>query len=279
MKKSNRANYKKLLVAAVFLGSIGVNGVAVSATNTLAQGQTSDEFLTAMVNRAEFSFRGTVIEKNERLSVEGIPYTFVTYNVDEVISGDYSGGTITLKYVGGEFANGNRLTASNSPDIKVGENSILMVQQSTDTGCDFVECENGRFIISNDAVIASNESAIRINALGRSEYTSALDFQGSDKSSSATSSNVADFIQHLKSLKQSSFSQRSRVSVASDQPNAPSVTSADVDAPFNAYSGLLKSGAAPSVPSSSSQEAGSNSESFDQWEVEQLKENGGNPLL
>ncbi|OED40474.1 hypothetical protein ACH42_16425 [Endozoicomonas sp. (ex Bugula neritina AB1)] len=275
MKKSNITSCKKLLATAIFLGSIGMVGPAISGTSALSQGQSSDAFLKGMVSRAEFIFKGTVVDKSEKLSIEGIPYTFVTYNIDEVVSGNYSGGTITLKYVGGQFANGNYLKASNSPDIKVGENSILMVRQSEDTGCDFVECENGRFIINNDSVITASESAIRINALGRSEYTAAFNQQNSSKSPS----NVSDFIEHLKSLKQSAVAQKSSVSIASDQTNNSSVTSADIDAPFNAYSGLLKGGAAPSIPAPDSQELTPNSESFDQWELEQLKENDGNPLL
>ena len=112
------------------------------------------------------------------------PILFITYNVDDVITGAYQDSTITLKFVGGEYANGNRLTASNSPNIQLGEESVLFVQQGLDTGCDFVQCENGRFLLIDGKVIAANEQAIVVDDNNGIDYISyAAQKDGSHKAS------------------------------------------------------------------------------------------------
>ena len=142
----------------LLLTTLSVSGFAAAQNDTdnltpiagqsiAGQNLPQHSFLPDLVSRADLVFRGQVIEKYERLSIEQIPYTFVTYKVSEVIGGKYNNDTITVKFVGGQFANGNRLTASNSPVIELGEEAVMMIQQSKDSGCDFVDCEKGRFVL------------------------------------------------------------------------------------------------------------------------------------
>lgn len=250
----------------------------VADNKVAAVNQAEDSFLKKLVVGSDLIFKGELIDINEALSIENIPYTFVTYRVGEVISGRYFNDTITLKYVGGQFANGNRLSASNSPTVKVGENAILMVQQSVDTGCDFVDCENGRFILQNGQVIAANESAIAIDEKGKVNYKT-LSERGANFGAGVqkTKSNIPAFIAHIKQLDKASSLQRNKVrAVAID---------IDRHAPFKAYSVLTKAGQAPQVAGDDVKGGGKNKpqafkgSQFDQWEAEQLRLNGGNPLL
>ncbi|MCJ8274082.1 MAG: hypothetical protein MJK04_32365 [Psychrosphaera sp.] len=250
-----------------------INGKPVLA----GQAQQPDHFLNDLVVRSDLVFQGKLIDISERLSIEKIPYTFVTYEVEEVILGRYSNNTITLKYVGGEFANGNRLSASNSPKVTLGENAILMVQQSRDTGCDFVDCEKGRFLLRNGKVIGANESAIVVEN-GQLNYIALAQRNASKKVSHLAKSTIPAFVAHLKVLDKT----RSR------QINNPRAEAFDINkrAPFKAYAALTQAQKAPDLPKEIAntgvlhkkprQLKGSQ---FDLWEAQQLKLNGGDPLL
>ena len=226
-----------------------------------------------MVQRSDLIFKGELVEQSEGLSIEGIPYTFVTYKVDQVIAGKYPDQTITLKYVGGTFSNGNRLSATNTPEVAVGEESILMVQKSNDTGCDFVDCEHGRFVLQGGKIIAANQSALVVDAKGEVDFISySAQLKGTHKAS-LEKSNIPQFIAHLKSLNQSSNALRKTARV--------SVGNIDKHAPFEAYSALTRAMAAPKPPKVKAQSKARSltANQHDQWELEQLRRNGGNPVL
>lgn len=255
-KKNDIKNLGVFLLSTLVAGSFSAaadNAIEAKVERKLpivSQDRQQDRQLKDLVVRSELIFQGRLVDISERLSIEKIPYTFVTYAINEVIGGRYTNNTITLKYVGGQFANGNRLTASNSPNVKLGEQAILMVQQSTDTGCDFVDCEKGRFVIENDKIIAANQSVM------------ALDKKGG-----------VDFVSRLKGLHKTASLQR--------KSPRPEFVDLDKRAPFKAYPALTQAQKAPAVPQQAAdkkphQVKGSQ---FDQWEVEQLRLNGGDPLL
>ena len=86
-------------------GLISQSGAPQNQVST-AKDSGSAITLKELANEANFIFKGKLVDISNGLSVEEIPYTFVTYNVDEVIAGNYEESTITLKFVGGEFPNG-----------------------------------------------------------------------------------------------------------------------------------------------------------------------------
>ncbi|WP_062263895.1 hypothetical protein [Endozoicomonas arenosclerae] len=224
--------------------------------------------------RADLVFKGELLEKNEELSVEGIPYTFITYKVDQVIAGNYAEPTITLKYVGGTFANGNRLSATNTPDVIIGEQAILLVQKNSDTGCDLVECEHGRFLLDSGKIIAGNQSAIVVDDKGGVDYISHSAQLMGMHAASLEKSNLPQFVSHLKSLDKSTESLRKQTRVT--------VQNLDKNTPFKAYNVLTQSLKAPAVPKpgiTQQQSFEAKGNSHDQWELEQLRKNGGNPVL
>ena len=196
--------------------------------------------LNDLVGRSDLIFRGKLTEISEALSIEGIPYTFVTYQVKEVIAGQYSLGSITLKFVGGEFPNGNRLSATNSPQVVLGEESILMAQQRQNTGCDFVDCEHGRFLLDGEQVIAANESAVVVDDKGSVEYISSAARNKALDSNVKAKSTIPRFIAHIKSIDQAASAQRKVARVG--------FSNTDKRAPFEAYPALTRAKAGPSIP-------------------------------
>lgn len=225
-------------------------------------------FIEELIEDADLVFRGTLTEISEALSIEEIPYTFVTYKIKEIISGEYSENTITLKFVGGEFPNGNRLSASNSPDVQLGEESILFVQQNLDSGCDFVRCEQGRFLLKEGKIITASESAIVVDEKGGIDYISVKSQKNGSHKSSLEKQNIPNFITKLKSI-DSKFSSKNIV-----------FRNTDKNMPFNAYAALTNAGKAPaSLEPKKVKKSSSKGSLHDQWEVQQVKENRGNPIL
>ncbi|ACJ30012.1 Conserved hypothetical protein [Shewanella piezotolerans WP3] len=273
MKKKHPVTRYRALVLMTLLAGSSVYATPADTANIEIQ----SSFLKNMVARADFIFKGSLVDISEGLSIEEIPYTFVTYNISEVISGNYAGNSITLKFVGGEFPNGNILTATNTPEVTLGEEAILMVQQSQNTGCDFVECEHGRFVIQQGKVIAANESAIIIDDNGGVDYISAAAQLSGEHKSSLAKSNVTKFTNHLKSLVGTKAFTVNSVQL--------SVTDTDRKASFNAYPALTRASAAPNVPQSATKQqngftaTSQTASAHDQWEMEQLEQNNGNPVL
>lgn len=232
-------------------------------------------FLENLVIRSDLIFRGELTKISYGYSIEEIPYTFITYDIKEVIVGEYSNHSITLKFVGGEFPNGNRLTATNTPEVQLGEDAILMVQQSRNTGCDIVECEHGRFVLEKGSIIAANESALIVDNKGGIDYISLPARKSGQYNSSLTKSNIPDFISSLKALDKKSLSLRKSA--------RSMVIDTDKHSPFKAYPALTRAQKGPPVPGNALQNKTNprqlKGSQQDRWEVEELRKNGGNPVL
>lgn len=274
-KKKHLMRYGVLLLSTVMASSTFASAKTNPVVETpLLAAQSQVGFLSNLVKRSDLIFHGELIEISERLSIENIPYTFVTYAVKEVIAGRYAQSTVTLKFVGGQFPNGNRLTASNSPRVALGEEAILMVQKSVDTGCDFVDCESGRFVIEDGQVVAANESAVSVDADGQLLYTTLGERSKQLVKPWKQRSDVSEFISYVKQLDKQSFSKTARTQVSN----------IDKSAPFKAYSVLTEAGQAPEVPKAISKVATNKGATttkseFDLWEEQQVRLNGGDPLL
>lgn len=272
-KKTTKYAVLSFMTAAIMTCQLTTNQLRAGGSHVSNIQQHS--FLKNLVLRSDLIFKGKLMSINQGQSIEEIPYTFVTYKIDEIIAGTYSKNTITLKFVGGEFPNGNRLTATNTPQVKLGEESILMVQQSRNTGCDFVECEHGRFVLDQGKIIAANESAIIVDSKGGIDFVSLAARKKGLYKSSLEKPNVTGFIAHLKKIDQNTLTLR--------KSNRTMVKDTDKSTPFNAYPALTQAIKAPKVPKHKLQNKNNPNQlkgnPHDQWELEQLKSNGGNPVL
>lgn len=114
-----------------------------------AQGHSSDvlESIAERSSLAEMVFYGEVTDISYSNSIEGMPHTFVSFTVDEVLLGEYSDPIITLRFVGGEDTDparaGETLHVSHMPEFTIGARQILLVANNGMSVCPLVACEEG----------------------------------------------------------------------------------------------------------------------------------------
>ena len=100
---------------------------------------------------AEFVFEGEVINSETRQdSNSGIISTYVTFRIDDVIKGDFSGDSVELKFMGGAF-NGEIVQVSGMRIPQMSEQGIYFVESmSRDLINPLIGWSQGHFIIVDD---------------------------------------------------------------------------------------------------------------------------------
>ncbi len=100
---------------------------------------------------AEFVFEGEVINSETRQdSNSGIISTYVTFQINDVIKGDYSGDSVELKFMGGVF-NGEIVQVSGMRIPQMSEQGIYFVESmSRDLVNPLIGWSQGHFIIVDD---------------------------------------------------------------------------------------------------------------------------------
>jgi len=121
--------------------------LAVCASATTILGMDIDQ-LTA---DAEFIFEGEVILSESRQdSSSGIISTYITFNIIDVMKGDYDAAAIELKFMGGVF-NGQDVQVSGLKIPELGEEGIYFVEStSRDVINPLLGWSQGHFIIVDD---------------------------------------------------------------------------------------------------------------------------------
>jgi hypothetical protein len=143
--------------------------------------QADDIALDAMLQEATFIFEGTVQRVEYRLSDPlgndpGLPYTFVSYSVERVIKGSYSGAELTLRFLGGPTGEGDEiLMLPDYPLFDAGDHDILFVTGNTYFECPLVGCIRGRFRFINELIVNENGQTLMFNADGSLRTHSAID--------------------------------------------------------------------------------------------------------
>ena len=100
---------------------------------------------------AEFVFEGSVINSETRQdSSSGIISTYVTFQINDIIKGDYSGESVELKFMGGAF-NGQIVQVSGMRVPEMNEQGIYFVESmSRDLINPLIGWSQGHFIIVDD---------------------------------------------------------------------------------------------------------------------------------
>ncbi len=107
--------------------------------------------LKKLASNAELVFRG-VVEQIDYATSEprfpgdlGVPHTFVTFDVDEVLKGRVEGAAITLRLEGGvREADGIILSHSEAPRFDLGDEDILFVHGNGESVTPLVGSSRGR---------------------------------------------------------------------------------------------------------------------------------------
>ena len=147
------------------------------------QARAEDIALDAMLREAAFVFEGTVQKVTYRHSEPvggstdaGLPYTFVTYSVEKIIKGSYSGTELTLRFLGGPTGHGDEiLMLPNYPLFDPGEHDILFVTGNTHFECPLVGCSRGRFRFINGLIVNENGQTLMFNADGSLQVRSPIE--------------------------------------------------------------------------------------------------------
>ena len=106
--------------------------------------------LDEKIATSNYIFRGEVIGVSYKMSEPGpsgqpLPYTFVTYKVNQEIKGGTGSDTFTLRFFGGPIDEDNFVTSPHQPLMDIGEKDMLFVKGNGETTCPLVDCRQGRF--------------------------------------------------------------------------------------------------------------------------------------
>jgi len=128
----------------LFTGLITVSQIGLSQS-----GESSGFDLEQATKDANYIIKGEVTKVEYRMSKpdsEGhtIPYTFVTYNIEQEIKGGHGASEYTLRYLGGPIDEDNFMISDGQPLMDVGEKDILFVNGNGTTDCPLVGCQKGR---------------------------------------------------------------------------------------------------------------------------------------
>lgn len=145
----------KILLATVFATGLALlSGFQVDAHDTMdAQKDLGD-----LVGESALVIHGRVVDIQYRNSnptreePNGVPHTFVTYEVRETLRGRESVQRLTLRFVGGADGRGGIYMESTTPTFARGQEDILMVQGGALDDCPLVDCVEGRFRVIDGRV-------------------------------------------------------------------------------------------------------------------------------
>ncbi|MEX0965374.1 MAG: hypothetical protein WDZ52_15195 [Pseudohongiellaceae bacterium] len=138
-----------------------------SASATTILGMDIDK----VVADAEFVFEGEVIASETRQdSNSGIISTYITFQINDIIKGDYSGASIELKFMGGTF-NGQIVQVSGMRIPEMAEQGVYFVESmSRDLINPLIGWSQGHFIIVEDNGVrristAGNQPVLEVEAV------------------------------------------------------------------------------------------------------------------
>lgn len=144
-----------LFKIAVILGMVVINSSAWGhSPNDADEGG-----LQSKVREASLIMYGQVVDIEYRNSEptkeqpQGLPHTFVTYQVLEVLRGEVSDKKVILRIPGGADGQGGVYMVSTAPAFALGQTDVLFVKGGEIDDCQLVECVEGRFRIHENQVL------------------------------------------------------------------------------------------------------------------------------
>ncbi|MFT5482870.1 MAG: hypothetical protein ACI9GW_001525 [Halieaceae bacterium] len=100
-----------------------------------------------------------------------VPFSFVTFSVDETIKGQAADtDNVTLRFVGGPLDDKHYMVFQGVPSFDVGDEDLLFVRGNGERGCPLVDCGSGRMRIIEDQLYSDDGFEIQINPAGNMVY-------------------------------------------------------------------------------------------------------------
>jgi hypothetical protein len=144
--------------------------MAVQAAEAQSPSPAQRWTLDKAVERSGLIFEGTVTDIAFRDSDPqpdtdmGVPHTFVTYRVDDVVRGQLQSRRMTLRFLGGWSSQSGQITlAAGGPLFSVGDHDLLFVTGNGKAMCPLVGCELGRFRVQEGQVFTDKGLSVRID--------------------------------------------------------------------------------------------------------------------
>lgn len=162
-----RLSYKLLLCLSV--------GLTTYSQFTLAA-YTEPAYSTEQLTQAaDIVFKGKVIDVSYSQSKttdgnKGIPYTFVTYAIAQILKGNYADPTITLRFAGGPTAEGGFLLPSETTLFDKDEEDVLFVSNNNTSICPLVNCAEGRIRVINNQLYDDEGNSLLTDNKGAKLY-------------------------------------------------------------------------------------------------------------
>lgn len=267
--------------------------LATSASAAVANPEKTTGIHTQeLLNKSDLVFSGKVVDVQYKDSTDGIPHTFVTYAIDQVISGRPDADQITLRFMGGRQQRGEvirYLEVSESPEFHVGDSDILFASKNNTSICPLANCTSGRFR-SRDGVITSDDGRAIIETQDKGYVLSALVIDektglkedvghGANAQVNATREPVTETLP-ANAVSADRFIadlQLQAKEIASARPDMPVFVSASIKEDFK--SAAMTPVAAPADEAPGLLRRTTPPTDFDRWEEEAVRNNKGNPVL
>jgi hypothetical protein len=123
------------------------------------------------LQEADLVFEGVVESVTYRAmelsNGESLPYTFVTYSVNDVLKGDPDQQEVTLRFLGGLAEGGGYLEPEGTPFFDKGDHDLLLVVGNNTEDCPLVGCAAGRFRFIGGLMVDDHGYHVQITKAGK----------------------------------------------------------------------------------------------------------------
>lgn len=127
-------------------------------SQTLALGP--DKETDGLMAQADFSFVGSVVDIQYKSARDGVAHTFVTYAVEDTLSGTSESSEVTLRFMGGlgtDEGDVYRDVVHGNPQFDVGDRDIIFAKGNGRAICPLVDCSRGKIEIDSDGKIGRRQ--------------------------------------------------------------------------------------------------------------------------
>lgn len=142
----------------LLFGLVSACSLLLSAPSLMAHSAADAEAgLRELVAQSAAVAYGKVVDIQYRTSEptreepQGVPHTFVTYEIGKVFRG-YLPEKITLRIPGGADASGGAFSVTTAPTFARGEADVLFIPGGEAGDCQLVNCVEGRFRVLDDRI-------------------------------------------------------------------------------------------------------------------------------
>jgi hypothetical protein len=139
-----------------------------------------------MTEQSDFVFEGTVTRVDYRFVTpttedgpnQPFPYTYVTYQVNNIYKGNSRSSTVTLRFAGGPSENvGDYMLLAGQPMFDANDHDILYVSGNDMSPCPLVDCAKGRMRMIDNMVVNDEGRPVTVNPDGTLTLGAPLDLE------------------------------------------------------------------------------------------------------